>query len=86
MEKEGQNSWWLIEEDDAIIEAVLNPAALAMARWLCGQSAIMAGASSIIKPGNEANRHHLPMHNDNHGVPPPHVPVRPLVQHVLGAE
>lgn len=71
VERAGENNWWLVEEDDAIVEAIINPAALAMARWLCGQSTIMAGASSIVKPGNEENRHHLPMHNDNHGVPPP---------------
>ena len=73
-----QNSWWLLEEDKAFVEATLNPVALAMARWLCGQSAIMAGASWILKGANKAvsvggydQTDPLPLHNDTHAAPPP---------------
>ena len=59
----------LIDEDDAITEAALNPVTLAMARWHCGQSAILGVTSSIIKPPGA--EHRLPLHNDTHGVPPP---------------
>lgn len=62
-------SWQLIDESDVITEAVLNPVCLAMARWHCGQSALLGGTSSIIKPPAEDNW--LPLHNDTHGVPPP---------------
>ena len=59
------------------VEAALNPVALAMARWMCGQSAILAGAAWILKgadrgagrPGFDSG--FLRLHNDNHGVPPP---------------
>ena len=44
-----RNSWWLLEEDEAFVEAVLNPAALAIARWMCGQSAVMTGATWLLK-------------------------------------
>ena len=44
-----KNNWWLLEEDEVFVEAALNPVALAMARWMCGQSAILAGAAWILK-------------------------------------
>ena len=73
-----QNSWWLLEEDEVFVEATLNPVALAMARWLCGQSAILAGASWILKGANKAvslggydQTDILPLHNDTHAAPPP---------------
>ena len=59
----------LIDEDDAITEAALNPVTLAMARWHCGQSAILGVTSSIIKP--RGGEDHLMLHNDTHGAPPP---------------
>ena len=59
----------LIDEDDAITEAVVHPVTLAMARWHCGQSAVLGQTSSIIKPPGP--KHRLPLHNDTHGVPPP---------------
>ena len=65
-------AWQLVDEDDVITEAVLNPVVLAMARWHCGQSAILGGTSSIIKPPHEKN--YLAIHNDTHGVPPPRPP------------
>ena len=72
-----KNNWWLLEEDEVFVEAALNPVALAMARWMCGQSAILAGAAWILKgadrgagrPGFDSG--FLRLHNDNHGVPPP---------------
>lgn len=68
----------LVDEDDAITEAVLHPVTLAMARWHCGQNAVLGQTSSIIKPpaGDAAARGvqhtgYLRLHNDTHGVPPP---------------
>ena len=72
-----KNNWWLLEEDDAFVDAALNPVALAMARWMCGQSAILAGAAWILKAADKGvgrdgfDRGALRLHNDNHGVPPP---------------
>ena len=59
----------LVDEDDAITEAVLHPVTLAMARWHCGQNAVLGQTSSIIKPPGP--EHRLRLHNDTHGVPPP---------------
>lgn len=70
-------AWQLVDEDDVITEAVLNPVVLAMARWHCGQSAILGGTSSIIKPPHEKN--YLAIHNDTHGVPPPQAAYTHLV-------
>ena len=77
--KTGQrNSWWLLEEDEAFVEAVLNPAALAIARWMCGQSAVMTGATWLLKGSNKVpgigkgdQTDPLLLHNDAGGVPPP---------------
>ena len=73
-----QNTWWLLEEDDVFVEAALNPVALAMARWMCGQSAILSGASWLLKGANKAvslggydQTDPLPLHNDTHAAPPP---------------
>ena len=73
-----RNSWWLLEEDEAFVEAVLNPAALAIARWMCGQSAVMTGATWLLKGSNEVpglgkgdQTDPLLLHNDAQGVPPP---------------
>ena len=65
-----KNNWWLLEEDEVFVEAALNPVALAMARWMCGQSAILAGAAWILKgadrgagrPGFDSG--FLRLHND----------------------
>ena len=73
-----QNTWWLLEEDDVFVEAALNPVALAMARWMCGQSALLSGASWLLKGANKAvslggydQTDPLPLHNDTHAAPPP---------------
>ena len=73
-----RNSWWLLEEDEAFVEAVLNPAALAIARWMCGQSAVMTGATWLLKGSNKVpglgkgdQTDPLLLHNDAQGVPPP---------------
>ena len=62
-----KNSWYLLQEDDVFVEAALNPRVLTMARWLCGQSAILAGHTWIIKP---PSKHGLNLHSDAHGIPP----------------
>ncbi len=73
-----RNSWWLLEEDEAFVEAVLNPAALAIARWMCGQSAVMTGATWLLKGSNKApgistddQTKPLLLHIDALAVPPP---------------
>ena len=78
LEKGNQNSWWLLDEDDAFVEAALNPVTLAIARWACGQRAFLAGTSWILKAANKAvsiggydQTDILPLHNDSHAVPPP---------------
>jgi ectoine hydroxylase-related dioxygenase (phytanoyl-CoA dioxygenase family) len=63
----GKNSWYLLQENDVFVEAALNPAALALTRWLLGQSAVLAGHTWIIKPPTS---HNLPLHSDAHGIPP----------------
>ena len=66
-ETASSNSWDLLEEDEVFIEAATNSVCLTLVRWLLGQSAILSGQSWIIKgKGGGA----LPLHNDNHGLPP----------------
>ncbi len=74
-----RNSWWLLEEDEIFVEAVLNPVALAIARWMCGQSAVMTGATWLLKGSNKApgiggkddQTKPLTLHIDALAVPPP---------------
>ena len=61
------NSWYLLQEDEVFVEAALNPVGLTIARWLLGQSAILAGHTWIIKP---PTKHNLGLHSDAHGIPP----------------
>ena len=63
----GRNSWYLLHDDPVFAEAATNPAALAIARWLLGRSAVLAGHTWIIKPRTS---HDLSLHSDAHGVPP----------------
>ena len=66
-ETANSNSWDLLDEDKVFIEAATNSVCLTLVRWLLGQSAILSGQSWIIKgKGGGA----LPLHNDNHGMPP----------------
>jgi len=71
-----RESWELMPEDDIFAEAALQPAGLAMARWLLGQRAILGGHTYITRgptPG-EMDRQ-VPdklegkLHSDVHGVP-----------------
>ncbi|TAJ72763.1 MAG: hypothetical protein EPO51_07490 [Phenylobacterium sp.] len=61
------NKWDVLEEDEVFVEAATNPAMLALVRWLCGESAVLAGQTWIIK-GREGRTHAL--HSDSHGIPP----------------
>ncbi len=63
----GKNSWYLLQEDDAFIEAATNPRMLTLVRWLCGQSAVLSGHTWIIKPPGGRS---LGLHSDAHGIPP----------------
>lgn len=49
-------NWELLREDDVFVEAALQPAGLAMARWLCGQTVSMAGHTLIAKGPTPAER------------------------------
>ena len=62
-----KNSWYLLQEDPVFAEAATHPKVLAIARWLLGRSAILAGHTWIIKPRTSAD---LSLHSDAHGVPP----------------
>ena len=62
-----KNSWYLLHDDPVFAEAATNPAALAIARWQLGRSAVLAGHTWIIKPRTS---HDLSLHSDAHGVPP----------------
>ena len=62
-----KNSWFLLEEDDAFVEAATNSPMLVLVRWLCGQSAYLSGQSWIIKPRGDGD---LGLHSDAHGIPP----------------
>lgn len=63
----GKNSWYLLQEDDVFVEAATNPRMLTLVRWLCGQSAVLAGHTWIIKPPGGKS---LGLHSDAHGIPP----------------
>ena len=73
-----------IDEDDAITEAVLNPVVLTMARWHCGQSAILGGTSSIIKPPSQAELPGDPQRHARRAAAPGRV--HAPGQHELGAD
>ena len=63
-------TWELLPEDDVFVEAALQPAGLAMARWLCGQTVSMAGHTLIAKgPTPEDRPWRQMLHSDLHGVP-----------------
>ncbi|MAS59737.1 MAG: hypothetical protein CMQ07_01305 [Gammaproteobacteria bacterium] len=65
-------NWELLKEDDVFVEAALQPAGLAMARWLCGQTVSMAGHTLIAKgPTSPENMKNWTgeLHSDLHGVP-----------------
>ena len=61
------NGWHLLEEDEAFVEAAINPVNLALVRWLLGQSAVFSGQTWIIKGEGAPG---LGLHSDSHGVPP----------------
>lgn len=71
-------SWELMPDDDMFAEAVLQPAGLAMARWLCGQRVYLGGHTYIAKgptPGQTEGQNEVPtklggnLHSDTLGVP-----------------
>ena len=62
-----KNSWYLLQEDDVFVEAATNPRMLTLVRWLCGQSAVLAGHTWIIKGAGGKS---LGLHSDAHGIPP----------------
>lgn len=73
-ERPGDQGWWLLQDDDVFVDAVVNPVVLTMAHWCCGRSAVLAGAGSIIKGSSDSEVGRMPLHIDTHGVPPPFGP------------
>ena len=61
----GRNAWRLLFEDDAFVEASLNPVGLSLIRFLLGQSAVLSGNLWIIKPRTES---YLKLHSDAPGI------------------
>lgn len=61
--------WWLLEEDDSVVEAALNPVVLTMARWLCGQNALLSATAMLLKAPIDPPSAGL--HNDTFAVPSP---------------
>ena len=66
-------SWFLLEEDEAFVEAATNPRLLTLVRWLCGQSVCLTGQTYIIKPPTTDEVEpgaSVGLHSDAHGIPP----------------
>ena len=61
----GRNAWRLLFEDDAFVEASLNPVGLSLIRFLLGQRAVLSGNLWIIKPRTES---YLKLHSDAPGI------------------
>ncbi len=68
--------WWLLEEP-GIVESLVNPAVLAMARWLVGNSATLSGSAYLLKSMAQRNdwTEYAPLHTDTHGMPGPTSPI-----------
>ena len=89
-----RNSWWLLEEDEAFVEAVLNPAAPGDrpldVRPERGHDRRHLGClkGSNKAPGISTDDQTKPLllHCDRPSRAAAHVPERPLLQHLLGAE
>jgi hypothetical protein len=62
-------AWGLLFEDKVYQEAVLNPAVYALARYMCGKSAVLAELNAFMK--NKDPRPTHPLHIDQVGTPPP---------------
>jgi hypothetical protein len=56
-------------EDPAFQEALLNPAVLAMARYLCGASAVLSDFLAVMR--GQADAPPILLHNDTAGIPAP---------------
>ena len=67
------NSWYLLQEDEAFVEAATNPRMLTLLRWICGQSVCLTGQNWIIKPRTQEEvdpNASVGLHSDAHGIPP----------------
>ena len=67
------NSWYLLQEDEAFVEAATNPRMLTLLRWICGQSVCLTGQNWIIKPPTQEEvdpNASVGLHSDAHGIPP----------------
>ncbi len=61
----GKKAWRLLFEDQAFVDAALNPVALSLIRFLLGQSAVLSANLWIIKPPNKRK---LALHSDAAGI------------------
>ncbi len=64
--------WWLIDEP-GVVDSLLNPVVLTLARWLLGNSATLSGSAYLLKSRSDADdaTSHTMLHTDAHGVPCP---------------
>ena len=61
--------WSLLTEDRVFEDMLMNPTVLAMAKYLCGKSAVLSDMVGLLKQNDERMTH--PLHTDQHGTPPP---------------
>ena len=61
--------WSLLTEDRVFEDMLMNPTVLAMAKHLCGKSAVLSDMVGLLKQEHEGMTH--PLHTDQHGTPPP---------------
>ena len=59
----------ILTDDPVFQEAIMNPAVLAMAKYLCGNSVVLSDLLCLIKQQDDTLTH--PLHTDQHGTPPP---------------
>ncbi len=64
----GRNLFHLIDKDDVFIEALLNPVALTIGKYLCGASCRLFGNVAFVKNGNAGVTR---LHSDSVGTPSP---------------
>ena len=65
----GAGHWSILTDAPVFEEMLMNPTVLAVARYLCGKSAILSDMLCILKQKHDRLTH--PLHTDQHGTPPP---------------
>ena len=65
----GNAHWGVLTDDPIFQDVVMNPTVLTMAKYLCGNSALLSDLLCSIKQRDDTLTH--PLHTDQHGTPPP---------------